>query len=380
MYCTILFFQVFCSLASQPAECGAKAVQVAASQPVSFIDWRITVEPLPIISLKRSTPTTDKEAKRIRELIKSLADIDSRDFGLSPAMRLSVFLPLAETQGTDALLPADHRLQTSKSLRELVKSGPEAIPFLLESLTDDTPTQLTITPNAQARGELSFGNEVYCWNPANPEEAKALPLPGVAKRSQFPKEIKSYTIKIGDVCLVPIGQIFGRVTYNPIRGMRGSASIVIISPTSFPEISNSLREAWSSNDSRAKLLHSLLLDYSARGIFNGVSLDEWSNGSKLQVGAALRLLYYFPEETAPLIAKRLKSLDVLCHGWPAKGSFNRDQLAAEAKREVANGVRTKDFIKAVAWSDLPEIREAIMDIARRSDDSEILDVINKSRR
>ena len=75
----------------------------------------------------------------------------------------------------------------------------------------------------------------------------------------------------------------------------------------------------------------------------------------------MRLLNYFPKETESLIAARLKSLNVRPpkdgNGWMLN--------------EVKNGVRTIDFIQAVAWCKLPAIQEALADIAKRTDDPDI---------
>jgi hypothetical protein len=43
---------------------------------------------------------------------------------------------------------------------------------------------------------------------------------------------------------------------------------------------------------------------------------------------------------------------------------------------VKNGVITDDFIKAVAWCEAPDIREALADIARRTDDPAIKKVLS----
>src|SRR5579863_7214537 len=70
----------------------------------------------------------------------------------------------------------------------------------------------------------------------------------------------------------------------------------------------------------------------------------------LQCSAAQRLLYYFPHEAAPLIAKRLRGLDVYGVFPTTTLEPERDrQLAAWGKREAVNGVSTDAFIKAVAW-------------------------------
>jgi hypothetical protein len=74
----------------------------------------------------------------------------------------------------------------------------------------------------------------------------------------------------------------------------------------------------------------------------------------------MRLLYYFPKEFAPVIAARLRGFDVTDAGddkWML--------------REVKNGARTSEFIEAVAWCDEPNVRAALGDVARRSNDAQI---------
>lgn len=50
------------------------------------------------------------------------------------------------------------------------------------------------------------------------------------------------------------------------------------------------------------------------------------------------------------------------------------------KREVKNGVRTIDFIAAVSWCMAPPIAEALADIARRTDDPLIKEVVERGRK
>src|SRR5262249_9262515 len=124
-------------------------------------------------------------------------------------------------------------------------------------------------------------------------------------------------------------------------------------------------------DSRKKLFDSLLLDYATVGKFNGKDADAGLHeGSEFQSEAAMRLLYYFPKETAPMIAARLRSFDV-----QEPDDDNR------VKREVKNGVRADEFIKAVAWCTEPEIQKALDYIAKRTDDELIKKALkNRSRK
>src|SRR5205807_1865863 len=97
-----------------------------------------------------------------------------------------------------------------------------------------------------------------------------------------------YTVKVGDVCFVAIGQIVGR-HYLAVRYVP-TAIILINSPVQSDEMRERLRALWSSKDAGKKLLDSLRIDYATEGIYNGDSLDGWENGSDKQIAAAVRLL------------------------------------------------------------------------------------------
>ena len=175
-------------------------------------------------------------------------------------------------------------------------------------------------------------------NPTNSVEQQAiasLPKPDIAFFER--KALSDYSVKVGDVCFVIIGQIVGRA-YLAVR-YQPTAIIVINSPVEEKALAKAVRDVWSSTNASQRLFDSLLFDYATEGVFNGKSLDGWSIASDLQCQAALRMLYYFPQETAGLIAERLARLDVRA---TAEGVTNL------IRREVNNGVRTEDFIKAVA--------------------------------
>src|SRR5262249_29956563 len=74
--------------------------------------------------------------------------------------------------------------------------------------------------------------------------------------------------------------------------------------------------------------------------------------------AALRLLYYFPKEVAPLVAGRLRKLDV----------GRDDKEHTYTNRCVANGVEAEKFLKAVAWSEDPDVRAAVGATFKRAKD------------
>jgi hypothetical protein len=309
---------------------------------------------------------TKEKATQIRTSIAHLADIESRGFGLSTTMSGQAFPPLPDQRRSHAMILTNHRLRSSAAMRTLIEIGPEALPFLLDALGDKTPTKLKLEHRSPF-GAMWLANELR-GNPVNELEMKILPPPTSLGKA-VKRYIESYTVKIGDVCLVAIGQIVGR-SYWAVRH-QPTACMVINSPTEDAELREQVRKIWASDDPAGKLMKSLLLDYATEGVFQGPSLDSWSLGSKLQIEAAMRLLYYYPKETAVLIAERLRKLDV--NKTSARGE---DSLATErelfVRREVANGVRTKEFIKAVSWCREPKVRAAIRAIFTSTDDTDVL--------
>jgi hypothetical protein len=336
---------------------------------------------VPRVTLQPGKPLSPEKQKEIRGLIAQLAEVKDPDFGLSGTLSGHGFAPLPHQGHWEMGLLTDHRLQSSAALARLVALGPDALPFLLEALDNATPTKLKIN----CRGALAVLHGMGVGgNPLNRREWRALSAPPSPKEEDedveeddpdpwkamdilkdFGKKPASghYTVKVGDVCFVAIGQIVGR-HYQAVR-YQPTAIIVINSPVENRDMRERVRAVWSGKDPAKRLLDSLLVDYATEGLFNGSSLDGWDEGSERQIEAALRLLYYFPREAAPLVAARLRSLDV-------RSPEGQD---GHMLREVKNGVRTADFIKAVAWCKAPAIREALAELARRTDDPEIKEVL-----
>ncbi len=302
-------------------------------------------------------PTDSAEETRIKGLVKNLANIESADFGFSPTMSGSAFAPLNSTERPGAFLITDHRLKRSEDFTELIKLGPKALSSLLKALDDQTPTKLVINHDF-GFGGMWFDRELS-GNPGNTSETRI--LAGVPKaKDHFAQmnnafSLRTYTVRIGDICFVAIGQIVGR-PYQAVR-YQPTACIVINSASEDDQISQAVRAIWSSDNPPQALLNSLLLDFASEGVFNGRSLDGWDWGSSLQIGAAMRLLYYFPKQTADLVAARLHELDV----------GKNDMM-----REVTNRVRAVDFIKAVAWCKEPVVQRELQRIFRTTIDPEIL--------
>lgn len=363
LFCSVVAVCLFVGLNRTPI-----VNKAAKSETRDEARWRRLLEEphvkqgvLPEVKLRSSVATSAEEVVRIKRHIANLANIEKPDFGLSGTMGGMAFAPVAGSEkATGGMLLTDHQLQRSDDLRQLVALGPRALPFLLEALDDKTPTKLRHTHDG------GFGGMFLCSemgsNPTNSIEQKALaslPKPEIGFSSGRP--ITDYTVKVGDVCFVIIGQIVGRA-YLTVR-YQPTAIIIINSPVEDKKLAKAVRYIWSGTNATQRLFESLRFDYATEGVFNGELLDGWDIGSSLQCQAAMRMLYYFPQETSQLLAERLARLDV------RKQSQDRTHWTDSY---LTNGVRAEEFIKAVAWSDAPPIRRELLDILRRTTDPGLL--------
>ncbi|HUR55756.1 MAG TPA: HEAT repeat domain-containing protein [Gemmataceae bacterium] len=342
---------------SQMREYAAKAVAhidpaFAANEGLEFAHLNIRLGRVPVVPLK-PRPITPEQTKRAKSLIAKLAQVDKPDYGLSPTLNGQAFAPLPGRGKMSSGLITDHQLATADAFRELVAMGPAAIPSLLDALADRTPTKLKI--KAGPFGGLFFGDGIP-RNPFNAAEKRALAVKPLEEDGDDDPIAGGHTVTVGDVCFVAVGQIVGR-PYQAVRYIP-TAMISVHSPTESKALRDRVRAAWAGDDPAKLLLDSLLTDFATEGIFNGRSLDGWYEGSDYQIAAAVRLLYYFPDEAAPLIAARLRALDVM--GGPEKPDW--------IQREAKNAVRTCDFVRAVAWCRAAPIRDALAEIAKKTDD------------
>lgn len=266
----------------------------------------------------------------------------------------------------------DHHLKTSSGFLELVKLGPHSLPFLQSSLSDKRPTKLIL----KLEGNLQWMRAAreLPGNLASPRERQVLSAVPKLDRDAIGNQsrLREHRVTVGDVCFVIVGQIVGR-HYQAVR-YQPSGGVIINSPTDDPIIAKSVRSIWAGKDSRKLLLVRLMLDYSTRGVADDVPLNRQqysSAGSNFRSAAAMRMLYYFPRETVPVIAARLRALRVQ-RVFSNQSNATDDEMARWTHRELANGVRTDEFIKAVSWCKEPRIRSELLGVFKRASDPEVL--------
>ncbi|QEL15995.1 hypothetical protein [Limnoglobus roseus] len=320
---------------------------------------KVQMSPLAVPSLRTRPPLTADQKTHILKLIARLAEVDRPDVGYSQTLSGSAFLPVPGQVHELAWTLTHHGLDTSQSLRDLVALGPDSLPFLLDSLGDKTPTKLTFEHGGADASPIGMGctwlsDELPRGNDLNPREAR---VPATLEcRGKHGDHVQTYVVKVGDLCLVAIGQIVGR-PYMAARYQMTSCT-VINSPVEDADLRGRVRKIWASGDPTQTLYDSLWTDYRTTGVPQGPDLTGWNYGSRFQRSAALRLLYYFPEEAAPVLVARLAKLDVT-KAEEGKVAFNRQGVAN-------GGIYADELIPAVSWCKRPEVREAVRGIFRRT--------------
>lgn len=349
----------------------------AIGQPDVSDEWAcVRLGPVPQIKVLPSTTTAPAD-RDIDKLITSLAEINAPDYGLSNTLAGTIFSPIDGSAQMSTLIFTDHGLKPNPNIRKLVTLGPAALPALLKALDDRTPTKLRI--DRMGIGGMWYARELES-NYVHPVEKRILRHWKHEDENIFGagREVESHTVKVGEVCFVIVGQIVGRgycaVRYQP------SGCTVINSPIEDPIVAKALRDIWTAKEPRQALLDSLLIDFSTRGVNDAKDPEICYAASRVQCGAAMRLLYYFPRESSELIAERLKKLDVTRTGPPSSQPANDSEMDAWLKREAKNGLRTDDFIKAVAWCREPAITKALNAIRERTTDEDILEAIREGRK
>lgn len=171
----------------------------------------------------------------------------------------------------------------SPSLRALVRKGVTALPDLIDHLSDPRETGL----KASAMG-MWLCEE---YDPRDPVPRTYKPGPRQRASAHLGRDnmVGPYTLRVGDLCFVAIGQIVNRkllaIRYQP------SACLVINSPVEKPALAASVGKDW----------RGLTPDQHKRSL----ARDATRPGYDEDPGALVRLWYYYPEEGETLALKML---------------------------------------------------------------------------
>ena len=188
------------------------------------------------------------------------------------------------------------------SVSAIMHIGPAALPALLRHLDDMRPTKLVI--GRDIRNE-TFGGQFF----DNEYETRHLTWTSDRCRVDAPCEKQKpfdapYTVKVGDVCFVLIGQIVNR-EWNAVR-YQPTAIVLVNSPIETPELAKWVRADWAGIDDEG-VKNSLLGDLHTTKLEDVSDADRESQLlERIHSGALVRLRYYFPDTYASLTGADLE--------------------------------------------------------------------------
>jgi hypothetical protein len=198
--------------------------------------------------------SSDYSQKSVIELIDDLTQIDSESVAihssyLPPVGFIADETPVSLRTSREGVVVPDAPPQ----MRELVRRGPVALPELIKHLDDKRPTKLEVgrLPAPYGFSAKLFGDmydpRVRDW------EQKGPPHP--PWKAFWVKD--TYTLKVGDVCYVLIGQIVNRrlAAVRPVP----TGLLVVNSPIEVPELLDLVKSDWGSGDAET-VKASLLAD------------------------------------------------------------------------------------------------------------------------
>lgn len=238
------------------------------------------------------TEKLDLKAATNKELIDQFVAVSGFGVGFHPTAWASGFVavegePTFEGGILGSARPSDH-----PAMKELVARGVKAIPDLIEHLSDDRETKLSISAHGFA-GATWHSDE---YDPRY-RDKKLLPKKVNTRKEELLKN--DYSLRVGDLCYVAIGQIVNR-RLNAVR-YQPSGCYVINSPVATPELREAVKGEWSG----------LTVEEHKRSLIADAKTPFWGGPPP----ALERLAFYYPdaaEEIATLLlARQLYDNDVV---------------------------------------------------------------------
>jgi hypothetical protein len=214
------------------------------------------------------------------QLVAQLASVDQTGIGFSPSVTGMQFLPIEASDEQSMLLLGRPPPVRSAILTQLVAGGAAALPALVRCIDDATPTRL---PPMQG----------LMWTARNDEydlNRRTTQLPPGVDLDRPAESPAGYTVTVGDLCFVAIGQIvnrsFAAVRYQP------SGGLIISSPVTSAALREAVRREWGAT-THASLRASLIRDFTEPDF------------EMRREGALVRLAYFEPDAVKPLVDAEL---------------------------------------------------------------------------
>lgn len=214
-------------------------------------------------------------------LITELSQVNSETPGIDARASFEVFMATARPPRFGGGILAAPTPEVPPQMRELVRRGVAALPYLLRHLTDARPTRLLIRNPISIK---TFGG-TYFQSEYEPRKSGILQDTSSEKTENQNEVTRPYRLRVGDLCFVLIGQIVNRpllaVRYQP------TALVFINSPVHSPSLAHKTWRDWQGL-TREQHEASLLADLHDR------------RRSWLVNSALARLRFYYPAAYARL--------------------------------------------------------------------------------
>lgn len=218
-----------------------------------------------------------------------------------PAL-VNAFQPLDVSRGLGGYEPNPANEPRSPVMAELIGRGARAVPLLLRHLDDARPTRLVRfhPPGMLNDGGIWFDDLYFPRVPGTTFD------PPVNHEVDFDstrelKAGKSYTLKVGDLCFVALGQIVNRplTVFGPVvkDGSGYIRSTSLNSPVESPALAQAARKDWRTLT---------LKEHEDQLVAEAWKPDSLGSQAGPSEGAIQRLLYFYPEDGQSVAVALLK--------------------------------------------------------------------------
>lgn len=156
-----------------------------------------------------ATPSPEDLSKvPTEDLIPKLQEISQPGIGTHPTAWATAFIAIDDQPAFRGGILGSDKPATSPVMQELVRRGTAALPQLIAHLSDSRPTKQVVRPMMGNWFEEEYdprSNDPSKW-PANVQCTRI----GFHSTKKRPSFSDPYTVKVGDLCFVAIGQIVNR--------------------------------------------------------------------------------------------------------------------------------------------------------------------------
>jgi hypothetical protein len=269
-----------------------------------------------ILNPRKFFDNSKPEDLTVPELIDRLADVSEEGVGTHSMAWTTGFIATDdEAQFRGGVLGSKAPL-THPAMRELVRRGVAALPDLLAHISDQRLTKLKVGGSWGMSFGATWQSDEYDYRTDDPKQRPKDVNTGM--QNSFRGE---YTIRVGDLCYVLVGQIVNRqlsvVRYQP------TACLVVNSPVETPALASAARSDWGglTADQHRDLL----------------TQDAFHESPYAAPAALKRLFFYYPQDAEPIAVKLL-----------SRPLYNYWNVRVFIKGKLIEGQNPEGWRKAIA--------------------------------